>query len=224
MSNLVKNVIYTQIGVSQRPMKIFNQKYFPPNFVVNFWLLEAWVKGSVTARHVGNFNMAADFELGICKLLWSNINYLHQSLQILGKNVENVESGEFVWTDGENVWLSPVNFKSNDGKTIFTSKERFLVGKFENFVFGISSSVLTKGSSGYFIAIVLKEKVVVLWRTIGETVVKLVKEYSTACLPQGCVWHPTVPLLTVMSKTSAALLCFTEEFECNVISIQTSHR
>jgi len=41
-----------------------------------------------------NFNMAADSELGNCKLLRSNINYLHQSLQILGKNVENVQSGE----------------------------------------------------------------------------------------------------------------------------------
>lgn len=177
---------------------------------------------------LGIFNMVADFALGICNLLWSNINYLHQSLQILGKNVQNVDSGEFLWTDGENVWLSPVNFKDNDGETIFTSKsERFLVGKFENFVFGISSSVLAKGSSGYFISIVLKEKVVVLWRTIGETVVKLVKEYSTdstACLPQGCMWHPTVPLLAVLSKTSAVLLCFSENFECNVISIQTSHR
>ena len=169
--------------------------------------------------------MAADFELGNCKLLWSNINYLHQSLQILGENVENVQLGELVWTDGENVWLSPVNFLSNDGKTICTSKgRRCLVGKFESFVFGISSSVLTKGSSGYFIAVALKEKVVVLWRTIGETVVKLVKEYSTACLPQGCVWHPTVPLLAVLSKTSAVLLCFSEEFECHVVSIQTSHR
>ena len=169
-------------------------------------------------------NMAADSELGICKLLWSNINYLHQSLQILGKTVENVQSGEFVWTDGENVWLSPVNFKSNDGKTICNSEERSLVGKFENFVFGISSSVLWKGSSGYFIAVVLKEKIVVLWRTIGETAVKRVKEYSAVCLPQGCVWHPTFPLLAVLSKMSAVLLCFSEEFECNVISIQTSHR
>ena len=170
-------------------------------------------------------NMVADFELGICNLLRSNINYLHQSFQILRKNVQNVESGEFVWTDGESVWLLPVNFKGNDGETIFTSKsERFLVGKFENFVFGISCSVLTKGSSGYFIAIVLKEKVVVLWRTIGETVVKVAKEYSNACLLQGCVWHPTLPLLAVLSKTSAVLLGFSEEFECNVISIQTSHR
>ena len=197
---------------------------FPPEFVATFCLMVAWVKGSFFARHAGNFNMAVEFELGTCKLLRSNINYLHQSLQILNKNVENVESGEFVWTDGENVWLSPVNFKSNDGKTILTSKERFLVGKFASCVFGISSSVLTKGSSGYFIAIVLKEKVVVLWRAIGETVVKLVKEHSAACLPQGCVWHPTVPWLAVLSKTSAVLLCFSEEFECNVISIQTSHR
>ena len=186
--------------------------------------MEAWVIGSITARHAGNFNMVADFALGNCSLLSSNVNYLHQSLQILGNNFRNVESGEFIWTDGENVWLSLLNFKCNDGETIFTSKERLLVGKFENFVFGISSSVLTKGSSGYFVAIVLKEKIVVLWRTIGETVVKLVKEYSTACLPQGCVWHPTVPLLAVLSKTSAVLLCFSEEFECNVISIQTSHR
>lgn len=168
--------------------------------------------------------MAADLELGICKLLRSNINYLHQSLQIFSKNVENVRSGELVWTDGESVWLSPVNFKSNDGETICTSKERCLVGEFENFVFGISSSVLTKGSTGYYIAVVLKETVVVLWRKIGETVVKLVKEYPAVCLPQGCVWHPTVPLLAILSKTSCVLLCFSEEFECNVISIQTSHR
>ena len=186
--------------------------------------MEAWVKGSVTARHAGNFNMAADFELGNCNLLRSNINYLHQSFQVLGKNVQNVESGELVWTDGEKVWLSPVTFQCNDSKTIFTSKERSLVGKFENLVFGLSVSVLTKGSSGYYIAIVLREKIVVLWRTIGETVVKLVKEYSTACLLQSCVWHPTVPLLAVLSKTSTVLLCFSEEFECNVISIQTSHR
>lgn len=89
--------------------------------------MEAWVKGSATARHAGNFNMAADFEFGICNLLRSNINYLHQSFQILGKNVQNVESGELVWTDGENVWLSPVTFQCNDSKTIFTSKERSCV-------------------------------------------------------------------------------------------------
>ena len=87
--------------------------------------MEAWVKGSGTARHAGNFNMAADFEhfeLGSCNLLRSNINYLHQSFQILGKNVQNVEPGELVWTDGENVWLSPVIFKCNDSKTILRQR------------------------------------------------------------------------------------------------------
>ncbi|KAL9968729.1 hypothetical protein ACROYT_G020848 [Oculina patagonica] len=168
--------------------------------------------------------MAANFELGSCKLLRSNINYLHQSLQIFGKNVENVQSGELVWTDGESVWLSSVNFRSNYRETTCIGKERCLVGEFGSFVLGVSCSELTKGSSGYYIAVVLKEKVVVLWRKIGEAVVKLVKEYFTDCLPQGCVWHPAVPLLAVLSKTSAVLLRFSEEFECDVISIQTSYR
>lgn len=168
--------------------------------------------------------MAADFELGSCKLLRSNINYLHQSLKIFGENVENVQSGELVWTDGESVWLSSVNFRSNYRETTCIAKERCSVGEFGTFVLGIACSELTKGSSGYYIAVVLKEKVVILWRRIGEAVVKLVKEYFTDCLPQGCVWHPAVPLLPVLSKTSAVLLRFSEEFECDAISIQTSYR
>lgn len=81
------------------------------------------------------------------------------------------------------MWLLFVNFKGNDGEMIFILKfECFLVGKFENFVFGILCSVLMKGFRGYFIVIVLKEKVVVLWRIIGEIVVKVVKEYFNVCL------------------------------------------
>ena len=168
--------------------------------------------------------MAANLELGSCKLLRSNINSLHQSLQIFDKNVENVRSGELVWTDGESVWLSPVYFRSKYRETTCIAKERCLVGEFGSFVLGIACSALTRGSNGYYITVVLKEKVVVLWRKIGEAVVKLVKEYFTECLPEGCAWNPAVPLLAVLSKTSAVLLRFSEEFECDTISIQTSHR
>ena len=170
--------------------------------------------------HVGNSNMAANLELGSCKLLRSNVNYLHQNLHIFGKNVENVHSGELVWTDGESVWLSSVNFAD----TTCALQECCLVGEFGSFVLGTACSGLIKGSTGYYITVILKEKVVVLWRRIGEAVVKLVKEYFTECLPEGCVWHPTLPLLAVLSKTSAVLLRFSEELECDVISIQTSYR
>ena len=169
-------------------------------------------------------NMAAEFELGKCKLLRSSANYLHQSLQINDKSIENEQSGELVWTDGESLWLSPVKFRGNCEDSSFFSKERCLVGEFESLVIRTSCSAFTKGSSGYYIAVVLKEKVVVLWKKIGEAVATLVKEYYTEYLPQGCEWHPSVSLLAVLSKTTAVLLFFSEECECDVISIQTSHR
>lgn len=166
--------------------------------------------------------MAAEFKLGRCKLLRSNADYLHQVIQIYDENSENEQSGELLWTDGEKLWLSTVKFTRNSEE--FSAKERFLVGEFESLVIGISCSALIKHSTGYFIAVVLKEKVVVLWRKIGEVNVTVVKDYFVNCLPRGCEWHPHAPMLSVLSKTSAVLLCFSEEHDCNIISIKTSHR
>lgn len=169
--------------------------------------------------------MAAKVELGSCKLLRSNANYLHQSLRTHARNVAGVQSCELAWTDGERVWLSPIDFNSNQREaTCITAKEACLVGEFGDLVVGVSCNVVNKGSSGYYIAVILKEKIVILFREIGEAVVKLVKEYFTECIPQGCEWHSSLPLLAVLSKSSAALLCFSEEFECTVILIQTSQR
>ena len=183
---------------------------------------------STQAVHTGIFfNMAAKVELGSCKLLRSNANYLHQNLRAHFKNVAGVQSCELAWTDGERVWLSPMDFNSNQREATFlTAKEveACLVAEFGGFVFGVSCNAVNKGPSGYYIAVILKEKIVIFFREIGEAVVKLVKEYFTECIPQGCEWHPTFRLLAVLSKSSAMLLCFSEEFECTVIPIQTSQR
>ena len=171
--------------------------------------------------------VSATVELGICKFLRSNTNYLHQNLRMYGEKVANVPSYELAWTDGERVWLSPVDFNSNCREaSCITAKEPCLVGEFGGLVFGVSCSAVTKETNGYYIAVILKEKVVVLFRKIGGALVKVVKEYFTECVPQGCEWHPCLPILAVLSKTSAVLLCFSdqEEFECASIPIQTSYR
>lgn len=168
--------------------------------------------------------MAAEFELGKCKLLRSNADYLHQVIQIYYKNSGNEQSGELVWTDGERVWLSLMKFTRKWEREDFLAQERCLVGEFESLVIGISCNALIRDSTGYYIAVVLKKKIVVLWRKIGEAFVTLVKDYFVECLPRGSEWHPDIPMLSVLSKTSAVLLCFSEEHDCNVISIQTSDR
>lgn len=174
---------------------------------------------------VWDFKMAAKVELGTCKLLRSNANYLHQSLFIQPRNVTNIQPCELAWSDGERVWLSPVDFEcSRREVTCITANEACLVGEFGGFVCGVSCSEVIKGSIGYYIAVILKEKVVVLFRKIGEAVVRLVKEHFVECIPQGCEWHPSLPLLALLSKSAAMILHFSEEFECTVIPIQTSHR
>jgi len=131
--------------------------------------------------------MAAKVKLGRCQLLRSNTNYLHQSFQICGKIVENVQPCELAWTDGERVWLSPLDFNSNCREDCFSAREPSLFGEFGSFVLGVSCSAVTEESSGFYIAVILKEKIVVLFRKIGEPVVKLVKEYFDAeCVPRGC--------------------------------------
>ena len=174
--------------------------------------------------HAGVFNMAAKVELGRCKLLRSNTNYLHQSFQICGKIVENVQPCELAWTDGERVWLSPIDFDSNCREDCFNAREPSLVGEFGSFILGVSCSAVAEESSGFYIAVILKEKIVVLFRKIGEAVVKFVKECFVECVPRGCEWHPSLPLLSVLSKTSAVLLRFSEELECTLTPIQTSYR
>ena len=171
--------------------------------------------------------MAAKVELGSCNFLRSNVNYLHQSLQIYGQKDPNVQQYRLVWTDGQSVWILPVNFQSNGKETSCTTtsaQEPSSVGEFDGFVFGVSCSAFTWGSNGYFISVILKEKVVVLFRQPGKTVVKVVKEYPTVFVPQCCEWHPYHPILAVLCKTSAMLLCFSEELDCIVVPVQTSDR
>ncbi|XP_068696109.1 WD repeat and coiled-coil-containing protein-like isoform X2 [Montipora foliosa] len=169
--------------------------------------------------------MAAKIDLGDCKLLRSNANYLHQNLQRRAENVGNVPYCELAWTDGERVWLSPVRFNRNrgDGFSI-TAREACLIGEFDSFVMGLSCSTFANGSNAYYICVVMKEKVVVLLRKIDDDIFSLLKEYSAECISQGCVWHPSLPQVAVLSKSSAVLLCFTEEFSCIVIPIKTFHR
>ena len=175
-----------------------------------------------------NINMAAkiDINFGDCKLLRSNANYLHQNLQRRAENVGNVPYWELAWTDGEKVWLSPVRFYNlNRGDSFsITAKEACLIGEFDSFVMGLSCSTFAKGSNGYYICVVMKEKVVVLLRKIDDDIFSLVKEHSAECISQGCIWHPSLPQVAVLSKSSAVLLCFTEEFSCTVIPIKTFHR
>ena len=179
------------------------------------------------AKDAGLFKMAEKVELGSCNFLRSNANYLHQSLQIYGKKGSNVQQYRLVWTDGQNVWILPVNFQSNGKETSCTTtsaQEPFLVGEFHGFVFGVSCSAFTWGSNGCFIAVILKGKVVVLFMQPEKTVVEVVKEYSTVSAPQCCEWHPYHPILAVLCKTSAMLLSFSEELECIVAPVQTSDR
>ena len=181
------------------------------------------------AKDAGFFKMAAKVELGSCKFLRSNVNYLHQSLQIYGQKDPNVQQYRLVLTDGQSVWILPVNFQSNGKETSCTTtsaqeREPSLVGEFDGFVFGVSCSAFTWGSNGCFISVILKENVVVLFRQPGKTVVKVVKEYPTVFVPQCCEWHPYHPILAVLCKTSAMLLCFSEELDCIVVPVQTSDR
>lgn len=64
----------------------------------------------------------------------------------------------------------------------FLVQECCLVGEFESFVIGILCSVLIRDFIGYYIVVVLKKKIVVLWRKIGEVFVILVKDYFVECI------------------------------------------
>ena len=157
-------------------------------------------------------------------MLRSNANYLHQSVRKYTENVRNAPILELAWTDGERVWSSLMHLSSDCGNvSSFTSaKKTFLIGEFEGFAYGVFCSSFTNGNDEYYIAVVLKEKVVILSRKIGDDVVKLVKEYSTECIAQGCSWHPSLPMLAVLSKSAAVLLSFSED--CIVLPIKTFKR
>lgn len=168
--------------------------------------------------------MAAKLEFEDCKLLRSNANYLHQSLRNHTETSTNFPSWELAWTDGERVWLSLVQLNSQ-GRDIssIAAKDANLIGEFEGFVYGVLCSSFAKGADGYYIAVVLKEKVVVLFRKIDDGFVKLVKEYSIECIPQGYSWHPSRLQVAILSKSSAVLLSFSEDLSCTVIPIKTFH-
>ncbi|XP_074626183.1 WD repeat and coiled-coil-containing protein-like isoform X2 [Acropora palmata] len=168
--------------------------------------------------------MAATVEFEDCKLLRSTANYLHQSLRNDNETSTDFPSWELAWTDGERVWLSPLQLNSHGRDiSIITAQDANLIGEFEGFVYGVLCSSFSRGADGYFIAVILKEKVVVLFRKIGDGFVKLVKEYSTECIPQGYAWHPSRSQVAILSKSSAVLLSISEELSCTVIPIKTFH-
>ena len=172
--------------------------------------------------------MATVADLGQCTLLRSNSNYLRQCVLKTGQDTKIPGKRELLWTDGDAVWLLPTFFGSHLEESTYSRGDSLLMGQFGNTVIGTACSSFTvikqgnkKKSEGNFMAVVLRDKVLVLFREVGESAVRLVKQYFWECSPQGYEWHPTRPLLFLLSRKSAVLLRFSAGFVCEEIPVQT---
>lgn len=73
------------------------------------------------------------------------------------------------------------NLNCGDSFSIIV-KEVCLIGEFDSFVMGLLCSMFVKGFNGYYICVVMKEKVVVLLRKIDDDIFSFVKEYFVECI------------------------------------------
>ncbi|KAF5912985.1 hypothetical protein HPG69_008936 [Diceros bicornis minor] len=131
-------------------------------------------------------------ELGKGQLLRTGLNALHQA-------VHPVHG--LAWTDGNQVVLTDLQLHSGEAK--FGDSK--VIGQFEH-VYGVSWAPPGTADTPALLAVQHKKHVIV-WQLCPSTTETSKWLMSQTCevreshpvLPQGCVWHPTSAVLTVLT-------------------------
>lgn len=137
-------------------------------------------------------------ELGNGKLLRTGLNSLNQAVH---------PAHGLAWTDGSRVVLTDLQLRS--GEATFGDSQ--VIGRFE-YVCGVSWAPLSTAHIPTLLAIQHKKHVAV-WQLCPSTsgsskwLLSQTSEIreSLPILPQGCVWHPTDAILTVLTAQDASI-------------------
>lgn len=138
-------------------------------------------------------------DLGKAKLLRTGLNTLHQAIH----PVHGI-----AWTDGKQVCLTSLYFINGDVKFGDTN----VIGQFEH-VFGLFWGPLCCSDSPALLAVQHKKHV-----TVWQLQLSALEQNKLLCtqtcemsepfplLSQGCVWHPKLDILAVLTKRDTSLL------------------
>ncbi|XP_063079102.1 WD repeat and coiled-coil-containing protein [Engraulis encrasicolus] len=138
-------------------------------------------------------------ELGKAKLLRTGLNALHQAIH----PVHGI-----AWTDGKQVCLTGFYFVNGEPKFGDTN----VIGQFEH-VFGLFWGPLCCADSPALLAVQHKKHITV-WQLQLSTLEQNKLLCTQTCemsepfplLSQGCVWHPKMDILAVLTKRDASVL------------------
>ncbi|XP_068616082.1 WD repeat and coiled-coil-containing protein-like [Brachionichthys hirsutus] len=138
-------------------------------------------------------------DLGKAKLLRASLNSLHQAVH---------PAHGIAWTDGKQVCLTGLYFINGEVKF----GDANVIGQFEH-VFGLSWGPLCCSDSPALLAVQHKKHVTV-WQLQLSTLEQNKLLCTQTCemsepfplLPQGCVWHPKLDILAVLTKKDASVL------------------
>ncbi|KPP75033.1 WD repeat-containing protein C2orf44-like [Scleropages formosus] len=138
-------------------------------------------------------------DLGKVKLLRTGLNSLHQAIH----PVHGI-----AWTDGKQVCLTSFFFASGEARFGDTN----VIGQFEH-VFGLYWGPLCCTGSPALLAVQHKKHV-----TVWQLQLSALEQNKLLCtqtcemsepfplLSQGCVWHPRMDILTILTKRDASVL------------------
>ncbi|XP_029588873.1 WD repeat and coiled-coil-containing protein [Salmo trutta] len=138
-------------------------------------------------------------ELGKAKLLRTGLNTLHQAIH----PVHGI-----AWTDGKQVCLTSLYYANGDVKFGDTN----VIGQFEH-VFGLYWGPLCCSGSPALLAVQHKKHV-----TVWQLQLSALEQNKLLCtqtcemsepfplLSEGCVWHPKMDILSVLTKKDASVL------------------
>ncbi|CDQ87402.1 unnamed protein product [Oncorhynchus mykiss] len=138
-------------------------------------------------------------ELGKAKLLRSGLNTLHQTIH----PVHGI-----AWTDGKQVCLTSLYYDNCEVKFGDTN----VIGQFEH-VFGLSWGPLCCSGAPALLAVQHKKHV-----TVWQLQLSALEQNKLLCtqtcemsepfplLSEGCVWHPKMDILSVLTKKDASVL------------------
>lgn len=143
--------------------------------------------------------MSARMDLGKAKLLRTGVNSLHQAIHPIHG---------IAWTDGRQVCLTALYFI--DGEVKFGDTN--VIGQFEH-VFGLFWGPLCCSDSPALLAVQHKKHV-----TVWQLQLSALEQNKLLCtqtcemsepfplLSQGCVWHPKLDMLAVLTKRDTSVL------------------
>lgn len=151
-------------------------------------------------------------ELEEVKLRRTNVNYLHGALRLHRRQYD------LLWCDGNTVKCSQVNFINQLDSTFSVQLhgERVIWCHSDSKA-GImrtlwSAPIDRHSNPEQFLAVVLDNRLEVLLFTSDNKIVKH-KEISEKVTPRGCSWHPSQPVLAIVSNLRAAVFRLTGDAE-----------